>query len=112
MRNIGLIRKYLDQSTAERLVHAFVTTRLDHCNSLLYGLPQHEIEKPQHVQNTVARIMTRSNKREHIAPILKELHWLPIESCIIFKLRLITFKAVNNLAPSYIQDLLKMPKIY
>ena len=110
LRNIGMIRKYLDQSTAERLVHAFVTTRLDHCNSLLYGLPQREIEKLQHVQNTAARIVTRSNKRKHITPILKELHWLPIQSRIKFKLGLITFKAVNNLAPSYIRDLLKIHK--
>ena len=106
-----MIRKYLDQSTAERLVHVFFTTRLDHCNSLLYGLPQREIEKPQHVQNTAARIVTiRSNKREHITPIFKELHWLPIESPTKFKLGLITFKTVNNLAPSYIQDLLKIHK--
>ena len=105
-----MIWKYLDQSTSERLVHAFVTTRLDHCNSLLYGLPQREIEKLQHVQNTAARIVTRSNKRKHITPILKELHWLPIQSRIKFKLGLITFKAVNNLAPSYIRDLLKIHK--
>ena len=51
-----------------------------------------------------------SNKTKHITPILKELHWLPIESRIKFKLGLITFKAVNNLAPSCIQDLLKINK--
>ena len=83
---------------------------LCHCNSLLYGLPQREIEKLQHVQNTAARIVTRSNKRKHITPILKELHWLPIQSRIKFKLGLITFKAVNNLVPSYIRDLLKIHK--
>ena len=106
LRNIGNLRKYLDQSTAERLVHAFVTSRLDNCNSLLYGLPQCEIKKLQHVQNTGARIVTRSNRREHITPTLKELHWLPIQSRIKFKLALLVFKALNNLAPSYLKDLL------
>ncbi len=76
--------------------------------TLLYRLPQREIEKLQHVQNTAARIVTRSNRREHITPILKELHWLPIQSRIQFKLGLIVFKALNNLAPSYLQDLLKI----
>jgi hypothetical protein len=52
--------------------------------------------------------VTRSNRREHITPILKELHWLPIQSRIQFKLGLIVFKALNNLAPSYLQDLLKI----
>ena len=80
-----MIRRYLDQSTVERLVHVFVSTRLDHCNSLLYGLPLREIKKLQRVQNTAARIVARLNKREHITSILKELHWLPI-SCIKFKL--------------------------
>jgi hypothetical protein len=52
--------------------------------------------------------VTRSNRREYITPILKELHWLPIQSRIQFKLGLIVFKALNNLAPSYLQDLLKI----
>ena len=82
------------------------TYRLDNCNSLLYGLPQCEIKKLQHVQNTGARIVTRSNRREHITPTLKELHWLPIQSRIKFKLALLVFKALNNLAPSYLKDLL------
>ena len=64
-----MIRKYLDQATGERLVHVFVTTRLDHCNRLLHGLPLRGIEKLQRVQNTATRIVTRLNKREHITPI-------------------------------------------
>ena len=85
-------------------VQAFVSTRLDHCNRL----PQREIEKLQHVQNTAARIVTRSIRRKHITPILKELHWFPVQSRIKFKLGFIIFKAWNNLAPSYLQELLEI----
>ena len=40
LRNIGKIRKYLDEGSTETLIHAFVPSKLDHCNSLLYGLPK------------------------------------------------------------------------
>ena len=79
---------------------------LDHCNSLLYGLPNYQIKKLQHVQNAVALLITLSRKHEHITPILFNLHWLPINYHIMFKILLITYKAPNNLAPSYIRDLL------
>ena len=43
-------------------------------------------------------------KHDHVTPLLKELHWLPVEQRIIFKILLLTFKALNNLCPSYIRD--------
>ena len=79
---------------------------LDHCNSLLYSLPNYQIKKLQYVQNAVALLITLSRKHEHITPILFNLHWLPINYHIMFKILLITYKAPNNLAPSYIRDLL------
>ena len=68
------VRKYLNQQSAERLVHAFITSRLDYCSSLLYGLPAKEINKLQRLQNSAARLVTRSKIREHITPILFKLH--------------------------------------
>ena len=47
IRNIGRLRKYLNQADTERLVHAFVTSKLDSCNSILFGLPSYQIEKLQ-----------------------------------------------------------------
>ena len=78
VRNIGKIRKYLTQADCERLIHAFVTSKLDSCNLILYGLPATELNKLQHIQNTAARLVTRSRKSEPISPILCKLHWVPI----------------------------------
>ena len=105
IRNIGRLRKYLDQSTTEKLVHAFITSKLDLCNSLLAGLPDSELSKLQSVQNTAARLVNRSKKCEHITPVLQRLHWLPVKARIDFKILVLTYKALNNLAPDYISEL-------
>ena len=65
-----------------------------------------KIKKLQHVQNAAARLITLSRKHEHITPILLNLHWLPVNYRIIFKILLITYKALNDLAPTYVRDLL------
>ena len=106
LRNIARLRPTLSPSAAETLIHAFITSRLDYCNSILYGLPSNVLQKLQYVQNSVARLLTRSPSREHITPILRKLHWLPITQRIHFKILLITYKALNNLAPPYLTDLL------
>ena len=86
LRNITRIRKYISRYTAEILVHAFITSRLDFCNSLLYGLPKQTIKRFQHVQNVAARIVALTPKHEHISPVLQELQWLPIEQRITFRI--------------------------
>jgi hypothetical protein len=106
IRNIGRIRSYLNQEHCEKLVHAFITSRLDSCNSILFGLPDTEISKLQRIQNTAARLVNRSKKSEHITPILRKLHWLPIKLRINYKILLITYKALNGIAPDYISNLL------
>ena len=76
-------------------------------NSLLYGLPQHLISRLQSIQNTAARVVTRTRKFDHISPVLKQLHWLPVRYPIVFKILLLVYKALNGTAPSYISELLK-----
>ena len=106
IRNISSIRKLLSDDTAAILVHAFITSRLDHGNSLLYGISGKLLDKLQRAQNAAARVLTRSRKYDHITPTLMKLHWLPIRKRIEFKILLLTWKSLNGLAPSYIEHLL------
>ena len=88
-------------------MHAFATSRLDFCNSLYYGLPNRLIKKHQIVQNAAARLISLSRKHDHVTPLLKELHWLPVEYRIQFKILFSTFKCINNTAHVYLQDLVR-----
>ena len=108
LHNISRIRKYLSQDAAETLIHSFITSRVDYCNSLLYGVPAYQLEKLQRVQNAAARLIFMEHKFCHITPLLLKLHWLPIRFRINFKILLITFKAIHGLAPSYIMDLISI----
>ena len=90
--NIAKVRKYLSFTHCKIWIHAFITSKLDYCNSLLSGLRQDHINKLQLVQNSAAHILTGTRKHEHISPILRSLHWLPILARIDFKLLLLTFK--------------------
>ncbi|XP_033932863.2 uncharacterized protein [Pseudochaenichthys georgianus] len=106
LRNIAKIRHILPQNDAEKLVHAFVTSRLDYCNSLLSGSTKKSIKSLQLIQNAAARVLTRVRKRDHITPVLAALHWLPIEHRIEFKILLLAYKALNGQAPSYLKELI------
>ena len=110
LRNISKIRKYLTQDSAQILIHAFISSKLDYCNSLLYGIPKYLVCRLQRVQNTAARIVTLTRKYDSITPIMFKLHWLPVHSRIIFKLLLLVYKALNGKAPSYISSLLSHRK--
>ncbi len=105
-RNIAKLRNMLIVSDAEKLVHAFMTSRLDYCNALLGGCPASSINKLQIIQNAAARVLTRSRKYDHITLILQSLHWLPIKFRISYKILLLAYKALNDLAPVYLTNLL------
>ncbi len=96
----------LSMSIAEMLFNAFMTSRIDYCNALWGGCSACLINKLQIVQNAAARVLTRTRKYDHISPVLSTLHWLPIKHCIDFKILLITYKALNGLAPQYLSELL------
>ena len=97
--NLRRIRKYLTRQDTECLVHAFIGSKIDYCNGLLYGLPTSANSKLQRVQNAAARLVTGSPRFCHITPVLESLHWLPIKYRIHFKIVLLTFKCIYGLAP-------------
>ncbi|XP_032387662.1 uncharacterized protein LOC116699262 [Etheostoma spectabile] len=106
LQNISRLRQWLSNSVAETLIHSFITSRLDYCNGILFGLPSKSTDRLQYVQNSAARMLTHTKLGLHITPILKKLHWLPIKSRIKYKILLLTYKSLHGLAPQYLTDLL------
>ena len=105
LHNIRRVRKYLSIESAHKLVHAFITSRLDYCNSLLYGLPYCALSKLQRVQNAAARVLYLAPRHCHITPILYKLHWLPVTFRIDYNIIIITHKAILGTAPNYLSSL-------
>ena len=107
IRQLRQIRSSLDHSSSVLLANALVSSKLDFCNSLYYGLPQSSIHRLQLIQNSLARAVCPSVKRhDHITPSLRKLHWLPIKSRITYKIAIITYKTLHNQSPSYLKTLL------
>jgi hypothetical protein len=106
LKHISDIRPFLTTDAAATLVHALITSKLDCDNSFFYGLPDNIIRRLELIQNNAARLVLRRRKRDHVKPLLKQLHWLPVRQRIAYKINLMTFKALHGLAPTYIADLL------
>lgn len=104
---IRQIRKFLSPESTKTLVHAFVTSHLDYCNSLLFGVPKYQTERLQKVLNAAARLIFRIPKFHHISSALYNLHWLPVAYRVHFKLLLLIYKALNNQGPLYIKEYLQ-----
>ena len=104
LKNKSKIRRYLSQDATEILIHAYIASKLDNCNSVLYGLPTYMIHELQTIQNAAARIVTFRKKTDHITPVLRKLDWLPVQYRIIFKILLLVYKGLNGLAPACISD--------
>ena len=108
--NIRQVRPFLDDKSTEKLIHAFMSCRIDYCNSLLYGVPDNILGHLQRLQNSAARLTCRVKRSEHITPVLKSLHWLPVRQRIAFKILLMTFKILDNKAPAYLQNMVQIYK--
>jgi len=102
LNNIRKVSKYLDSHSTEGLIHTFISSRIDNCNSLFCSLPVAEIAKLQRVQNGAARLVTGSKRTEHITPTQRNLHWLAVEqrSCLLVS------KALNGMSPSWLKELI------
>ena len=106
LKNISRLWPSLSQLVAETLIHAFITSRLDYCNEVLSRLPSKTLDRLQYVQNSAARVLTRTKPWQHITPTLIHLHWLPVKSRITYKILLLTYESLHSLAPQYLSDLL------
>ena len=107
LRNISHIREYLTLSSAKIIVYALACSRIDANNAVYYGLPMVQIKKLQRIQNAAARIILRRRKYDHVTPALEKLHWLPVQYHILYKILIITYKALHGQAPSYLLTLLR-----
>ena len=106
LRTISKIRRFLTIEACKLLIHALVTSRLDYCNSILYGCNQSVLQRLQLLQNYAARLVYKIPKFCHITPYLKDLHWLPVQARIQFKLLTIVFKCLHGNGPQYLSELL------
>ena len=89
---------------AKLTVQSFVSTHLDYCNSLMYGIADGLMQRLQAVQNAAARLITSARRRDHISPVLRQLHWLPVRQRVQFKLTVLVFKALHGQAPQCLTD--------
>ena len=106
LKDIRRIRNVLSDKHTEMLVHAVISSRIDYCNSLFFNMNKSNIQKLQKLQNSAARLIARKNRRHPVSNILVDLHWLRVESRIMFKILLIVHKCVrgtcsNNLSITY-----------
>lgn len=106
IRDLRRIRRYLTLDSAKLLAHALVSSRLDYCNSLLFGIADKEIKRLQCIQNSLARVVTKKPLMTSSIPLLRSLHWLPIKFRIKFKICLLTYNTLNEKQPGYLNAIL------
>ena len=104
LRQVRPVVKSITEDAAKMVVQAFISSRLDYCNSLPCWIVGNLLQKLQSVQNAAARLITRTGRREHITPVLRELHWLPVRQRIDFKLAVLVYKALHGQLQQYLAE--------
>ena len=104
LRRLGKIRNLLSTKLANAIAVATVTSRLDYCNCCLWGITSDELNRLQKLQNSTARIVSKSKLYDHITPVLEKLHWLPVKKRIDFKILCITYQCIYGNAPIYLKE--------
>ena len=104
IRALKQIRGSLDDATLCTVATAFVSSRLDYANSILYGIPAKHTCRLQRTQNTLARVVTGFT--DSSSSTLKRLHWLPIDARMKFKIATLTYKALHTGNPPYLASML------
>ena len=109
IRNISFNRKYMPDDVVSQLMVSLVLSKMDYCNSLLTGIPQNLLSKLQRVQNCAAKVCLKKLKYDHVTPILIQLHWLPVQQRIEYKIATLCHKHFLGTLPSYLSCLLHQP---
>ena len=99
MRFLWRIRRHLDMDSAKLLATALMSSHLDYCNLLLYGIADIDFTKLQRVQNWLAYLVTKSPPHPRSLPLLCSLHWLPVRFRILSKINLLTYKTLHEKKP-------------
>ena len=108
LRDFRRNRPLISETAAITLANSFIHSRVDYCNSLFYGLTNYSIHRLQKVQNIAARIVIRSVHSSYITPVLKSLHWLPVNYRINFKIFCTTHRALSLHEPHYVSSLFSL----
>ena len=107
LRQLRVVRKSLSFEACEALVHAFVSSRLDYCNSLLYGIGENQLNSLQSVLRSAARLVMCKRKYDPISDDMRDrLHWLPVRQRIDFKLGVLVYRSLHGTAPPYLSEML------
>lgn len=105
LRQLRTVRRSLSLDAAKMLTHALVSSRLDYCNSLLFGASAQNIRKLQAVLNAAARLVVGLRRNDHITPALRdELHWLPVPQRVEYKIALLVYKCLHGAGPQYLTE--------
>jgi len=94
----------LSESVAQALACSLINSRLDYCNSLLYGAPESTINKLQREQNNAARVVLAAKRHSNAKLLLHQLQWLPVWQRIQYKMAVLTRKVRTTGAPSYLSQ--------
>jgi len=90
---IKSIKQSLTPEAMKTLVYAFISTRIDsiRSNSVFTGISGQLLQRLQAIQNAAARLITGARRSQHVTPILRQLHWLPIRQRILFKTAVLVY---------------------
>ena len=97
----------LTTELAQTLACSLILSRIDYCNAVLHGAPSYSIKQLQRVQNNAAQIVLEAPRRSHTSPLLRTLHWLPVQQRIEYKVALLTFKVHSTSTPLYLRLLIQ-----
>ena len=106
LRRLASIRRFLTSTATATLVSAFVLSRIDYCNSLLFGSTHDVTSNLQRIQNYAARVILCLPKSSSITTHLKSLHWLPVKVRSTHKIACLCYHCHSSTAPSYVADML------